>query len=102
MGEYHIWQWDKIDWAGIDRTIELSKYPCLRRVNIHVIVYWDYSTELKEWAEAQLSEMALFKKGMLVITFGEMKVDLDLLLRVISPPRRRRRFRIPDFNCLTQ
>lgn len=72
-----IWQWDRIDWADIDKVINADRFPHLRRVTVVFEIHFNYTRELKEWAIRQLSQLAVFKLAIMDIVFREPTPEIS-------------------------
>lgn len=60
-----------INWNAIDEVITPARFSLLRNVSLIVKIHDGYPVELRELVQAQLSELELFKHGILDIEFRE-------------------------------
>lgn len=79
-----IWQWDHINWASLNESLDYTRLPNLRRVSINVQVQLDYQKILEAWVEARVSEMPLFKHVFFQVTVQERHLEYG---RTLFRPR---------------
>lgn len=66
-----IWQWDRINWADIDRIIDPSRLIHLKLVTVTFEIHINVFQETEDWGREQLAELNLFKCGLLNVVFRE-------------------------------